>query len=194
MNFNTDFFFPLYIIFLAIWQDPRCRNHLQRKRLKGDYRLRYLTRLQNRLINRLRGRVHAQGFGFVTFESSTEADRAREKLNGTIVEGRKIEVVENVRECTVHYKGVLSVILNPYFHAALPPQVNNATARVVTKKPQTPLVNGDISSENFLFLPPVSIQLFLSDNQLTLIFLIRSVRMEAQPYDGSHVRTRTLHR
>lgn len=35
-----------------------------------------------------------QGFGFVTFESATEADRAREKLNGTIVEGRKIEVRE----------------------------------------------------------------------------------------------------
>lgn len=33
-----------------------------------------------------------QGFGFVTFESAAEADRAREKLNGTIVEGRKIEV------------------------------------------------------------------------------------------------------
>ncbi|XP_028836811.1 RNA binding protein fox-1 homolog 1-like [Denticeps clupeoides] len=52
----------------------------------------------------------SKGFGFVTFESAAEADRAREKLNGTIVEGRKIEV-------------------------------NNATARVVTKKPQTPLVN-----------------------------------------------------
>uniref|UniRef100_A0A8C3GML3 RNA binding fox-1 homolog 3 n=2 Tax=Cairina moschata TaxID=8855 RepID=A0A8C3GML3_CAIMO len=34
----------------------------------------------------------SQGFGFVTFETSTDADRAREKLNGTIVEGRKIEV------------------------------------------------------------------------------------------------------
>uniref|UniRef100_A0A8C9QQI2 RNA binding protein fox-1 homolog n=1 Tax=Scleropages formosus TaxID=113540 RepID=A0A8C9QQI2_SCLFO len=52
----------------------------------------------------------SKGFGFVTFESAMDADRAREKLNGTIVEGRKIEV-------------------------------NNATARVVTKKPQTPLVN-----------------------------------------------------
>ncbi|XP_041964004.1 RNA binding protein fox-1 homolog 1-like isoform X2 [Alosa alosa] len=52
----------------------------------------------------------SKGFGFVTFESAMEADRAREKLNGTIVEGRKIEV-------------------------------NNATARVVTKKPQTPMVN-----------------------------------------------------
>lgn len=52
----------------------------------------------------------SKGFGFVTFESALEADRAREKLNGTIVEGRKIEV-------------------------------NNATARIVTKKPQTPLVN-----------------------------------------------------
>ncbi|XP_041088309.1 RNA binding protein fox-1 homolog 1-like isoform X1 [Polyodon spathula] len=52
----------------------------------------------------------SKGFGFVTFESSLEADSARDKLNGTIVEGRKIEV-------------------------------NNATARVVTKKPQPPLIN-----------------------------------------------------
>nr|XP_033815727.1 RNA binding protein fox-1 homolog 3-like isoform X3 [Geotrypetes seraphini] len=53
----------------------------------------------------------SKGFGFVTFENSADADRAREKLNGTIVEGRKIEV-------------------------------NNATARVVTKKPQPSVVNG----------------------------------------------------
>ena len=33
-----------------------------------------------------------QGFGFVTFANSVDADRAREKLNGTVVEGRKIEV------------------------------------------------------------------------------------------------------
>ncbi|XP_008111767.1 RNA binding protein fox-1 homolog 1-like isoform X3 [Anolis carolinensis] len=52
------------------------------------------------------------GFGFVTFENSQDADRAREKLNSSIVEGRKIEV-------------------------------NNATARLVTKKPPaTPVVNG----------------------------------------------------
>lgn len=33
-----------------------------------------------------------QGFGFVTFANSVDADRARDKLNGTVVEGRKIEV------------------------------------------------------------------------------------------------------
>lgn len=33
-----------------------------------------------------------QGFGFVTFASSADAERAREKLHGTVVEGRKIEV------------------------------------------------------------------------------------------------------
>ncbi|PAA69032.1 hypothetical protein BOX15_Mlig022557g1 [Macrostomum lignano] len=44
-----------------------------------------------------------QGFGFVTFAESADAEKAREKLNGTLVEGRKIEV-------------------------------NNATARVMTKK------------------------------------------------------------
>lgn len=49
----------------------------------------------------------SKGFGFVTFASSSDADRAREQLNGTIVEGRKIEV-------------------------------NNATARVQSKKPLVP--------------------------------------------------------
>jgi RNA binding protein fox-1 len=44
-----------------------------------------------------------QGFGFVTFANSTDAERAREKMNGAVVEGRKIEI-------------------------------NNATARVMTKK------------------------------------------------------------
>lgn len=34
----------------------------------------------------------SQGFGFVTFENSTDAEKAREKLHGTLVEGRKIEV------------------------------------------------------------------------------------------------------
>uniref|UniRef100_A0A0B6ZT26 RRM domain-containing protein n=1 Tax=Arion vulgaris TaxID=1028688 RepID=A0A0B6ZT26_9EUPU len=34
----------------------------------------------------------SKGFGFVTFANSSDADRAREKLNGTVVEGRKIEV------------------------------------------------------------------------------------------------------
>ncbi|XP_049863477.1 RNA binding protein fox-1 homolog 3-like isoform X33 [Schistocerca gregaria] len=45
----------------------------------------------------------SKGFGFVTFANSADADRARERLHGTVVEGRKIEV-------------------------------NNATARVQTKK------------------------------------------------------------
>jgi len=34
-----------------------------------------------------------QGFGFVTFAKCCDADRAREHLNGTVVEGRKIEVI-----------------------------------------------------------------------------------------------------
>ncbi|XP_022905530.1 RNA binding protein fox-1 homolog 3 isoform X2 [Onthophagus taurus] len=46
----------------------------------------------------------SKGFGFVTFANSSDAERARDRLHGTVVEGRKIEV-------------------------------NNATARVQTKKP-----------------------------------------------------------
>merc|ERR550519_2238276 len=54
----------------------------------------------------------SKGFGFVTFSSSVEADRAREELHGSVVEGRKVEV-------------------------------NNATARVQTKKPPAlPTVGG----------------------------------------------------
>lgn len=80
-----------------------------------------------------------QGFGFVTFENATEADRAREKLNGTIVEGRKIEV-RDVQPVGSGEDPPSGALLSA-------PQVNNATARVVTKKPQTPLVNGELSGE-----------------------------------------------
>lgn len=34
----------------------------------------------------------SKGFGFVTFETSADAENAREHLHGTIVEGRKVEV------------------------------------------------------------------------------------------------------
>ncbi|XP_064478392.1 RNA binding protein fox-1 homolog 2-like isoform X2 [Ornithodoros turicata] len=57
----------------------------------------------------------SKGFGFVTFATNADADRAREQLNGTVVEGRKIEV-------------------------------NNATARVQTKKTPT-IPNGHSLSE-----------------------------------------------
>ena len=46
----------------------------------------------------------SKGFGFVTFQNSTDADNARAELHGSVVDGRKVEV-------------------------------NNATARVQTKKP-----------------------------------------------------------
>lgn len=36
--------------------------------------------------------VHLQGFGFVTFAVGSDADNARDNLNGVVVEGRTIEV------------------------------------------------------------------------------------------------------
>ncbi|XP_077291871.1 RNA-binding Fox protein 1 isoform X8 [Arctopsyche grandis] len=63
----------------------------------------YGTILDVEIIFNERG---SKGFGFVTFANSGDAERARERLHGTVVEGRKIEV-------------------------------NNATARVQTKKPTT---------------------------------------------------------
>ncbi|XP_055310826.1 RNA binding protein fox-1 homolog 2-like isoform X13 [Sitodiplosis mosellana] len=66
----------------------------------------YGTILDVEIIFNERG---SKGFGFVTFANSSDAERARERINGTMVEGRKIEV-------------------------------NNATARVQTKKTPTPIV------------------------------------------------------
>lgn len=64
----------------------------------------------------------SKGFGFVTFAKGIEADKAREELHGTIVEGRKIEV-------------------------------NNATARVQTKKPASVNAGGLTSSAAAIVTP-----------------------------------------
>ncbi|MED6233610.1 hypothetical protein ATANTOWER_013998 [Ataeniobius toweri] len=40
-----------------------------------------------------------KGFGFVTFETSADAEKAREKLHGTLVEGRKIESISKQSGC-----------------------------------------------------------------------------------------------
>uniref|UniRef100_A0ABM5F0P1 RNA binding protein fox-1 homolog 1 n=1 Tax=Pogona vitticeps TaxID=103695 RepID=A0ABM5F0P1_9SAUR len=51
----------------------------------------------------------SKGFGFVTFENSADAERAREKLHGTVVEGRKIEVNNATARVMTNKKTV-----NPY--------------------------------------------------------------------------------
>uniref|UniRef100_A0AAY4AHC0 RNA binding protein fox-1 homolog 3 n=1 Tax=Denticeps clupeoides TaxID=299321 RepID=A0AAY4AHC0_9TELE len=57
----------------------------------------------------------SKGFGFVTFETSADADRAREKLNGTIVEGRKIEVNNATARVMTNKK-----VANPYTNGKSP--------------------------------------------------------------------------
>ncbi|KAK2714819.1 hypothetical protein QYM36_009130 [Artemia franciscana] len=69
----------------------------------------------------------SKGFGFVTFANSSDADKAREKLHGTVVEGRKIEV-------------------------------NNATARVQSKKPATAVPSDLANLEAAMALRGVAIQ------------------------------------
>ncbi|KAL4702516.1 hypothetical protein ACJJTC_001401 [Scirpophaga incertulas] len=61
------------------FRDPDLRN------MFGQYG----TILDVEIIFNERG---SKGFGFVTFANSGDAERARERLHGTVVEGRKIEV------------------------------------------------------------------------------------------------------
>eukprot|EP00063_Salmo_salar_P073799 XP_014048634.1 PREDICTED: RNA binding protein fox-1 homolog 2-like [Salmo salar] len=137
-----------------------------------------------------------QGFGFVTFETSADAEKARERLHGTLVEGRKIEV-NNATARVMTNKKMVSPYPNGEALSTLPygwklspmvqamygpelyaehfncmtkippnnpppthngpnvvltvppptPQVNNATARVMTnKKMVSPYPNGEALS------------------------------------------------
>ena len=57
-----------------------------------------------------------QGFGFVTFANSADADRARERLHGTVVEGRKIEVCMNILILIYIYTYIYICIHSPLIH------------------------------------------------------------------------------
>ncbi|XP_078718013.1 RNA binding protein fox-1 homolog 3-like isoform X3 [Lampetra fluviatilis] len=83
----------------------------------------------------------SKGFGFVTFENSGDAERAREKLHGSIVEGRKIEVnnatarvMTNKKPINPYANGwklnpVVSAVYGPEIYAAgLPYAVTAGTA------------------------------------------------------------------
>ncbi|XP_065205339.1 RNA binding protein fox-1 homolog 2-like isoform X1 [Planococcus citri] len=73
------------------------------------------------IIFNMRG---SKGFGFVTFANSADADAAREKLHGSMVEGRKIEV-------------------------------NNATARIQSKKFNQQNQNGQVSTSPSIITPQI---------------------------------------
>ncbi|XP_060724746.1 RNA binding protein fox-1 homolog 2 isoform X2 [Tachysurus vachellii] len=61
----------------------------------------------------------SKGFGFVTFENSSDAEKARERLHGTIVEGRKIEV-NNATARVMTNKKLVSPYANGEGLSALP--------------------------------------------------------------------------
>ncbi|XP_034045271.1 RNA binding protein fox-1 homolog 2-like isoform X2 [Thalassophryne amazonica] len=71
----------------------------------------------------------SKGFGFVTFDSSADAERAREKLHGTLVEGRKIEVnnatarVMTNKKITTPYSNGEGLAALPYAGWKLSPMV-----------------------------------------------------------------------
>ncbi|XP_047434092.1 RNA binding protein fox-1 homolog 2 isoform X5 [Mugil cephalus] len=71
----------------------------------------------------------SKGFGFVTFEASADAERAREKLHGTLVEGRKIEVnnatarVMTNKKMTTPYSNGEGLAALPYAGWKLSPMV-----------------------------------------------------------------------
>ena len=55
----------------------------------------------------------SKGFGFVTFANSSDADRAREHLQATVVEGRKIEVSFEIVCCCSESATNISIIIWP---------------------------------------------------------------------------------
>lgn len=98
----------------AIRQNPRRGDHFQREGIQGGTFERVILKCPRKnelgksltsisLLSLSPSFFHfprllcLQGFGFVTFETSADAERAREKLHGTLVEGRKIEVTHHPR-------------------------------------------------------------------------------------------------
>ncbi len=120
-------------------------------------------------ISRLNSNICFQGFGFVTFANASDADRAREQLHATVVEGRKIEVrkrkISHIKNriiwmCFARTFRISTVLpslpmLSIFFclknegiyNILCFAQVNNATARVQTKKPSS-IPNGESTSRN----------------------------------------------
>ncbi|CAF3908710.1 unnamed protein product [Rotaria sp. Silwood2] len=78
----------------------------------------------------------SKGFGFVTFASSDDADAAREKLHGAIIEGRKIEVNMATARSQPKLKPVLanpySVMINARQRPTLIPATSTAGLRTAT--------------------------------------------------------------
>uniref|UniRef100_A0A8C7GLD5 RNA binding protein fox-1 homolog 3 n=1 Tax=Oncorhynchus kisutch TaxID=8019 RepID=A0A8C7GLD5_ONCKI len=58
----------------------------------------------------------SKGFGFVTFETSADADRAREKLNGTIVNNATARVMTNKKVSNPYTNGKLDWCIGAVFH------------------------------------------------------------------------------
>ncbi|XP_050764231.1 RNA binding protein fox-1 homolog 3 isoform X4 [Gymnogyps californianus] len=99
----------------------------------------------------------SKGFGFVTFETSTDADRAREKLNGTIVEGRKIEVNNATARVMTNKKAANPYTngwkLNPVVGAVYGPEFYAGNVRLGSAPPRVPLNIGSAPS-HVCPLPP----------------------------------------
>lgn len=56
-----------------------------------------------------------QGFGFVTFGNSADADEAREHLHGTVVEGRKIEVCMQILMLYIYIYITFNLFVYTYY-------------------------------------------------------------------------------
>uniref|UniRef100_A0A4W5PEL6 RNA binding protein fox-1 homolog 2 n=1 Tax=Hucho hucho TaxID=62062 RepID=A0A4W5PEL6_9TELE len=77
----------------------------------------------------------SKGFGFVTFETSADAEKARERLHGTLVEGRKIEVNNATARVMTNKK-----MVSPYPNGELSPMVQAMYGpELYAGKPRLPL-------------------------------------------------------
>ncbi|CAM9402396.1 unnamed protein product [Lampetra planeri] len=100
----------------------------------------------------------SKGFGFVTFENSGDAERAREKLHGSIVEGRKIEVnnatarvMTNKKPINPYANGwklnpVVSAVYGPEIYAGEPLTISPAPSPMCRETFETACAEASSSS------------------------------------------------
>ncbi|XP_055338788.1 RNA binding protein fox-1 homolog 2-like isoform X2 [Paramacrobiotus metropolitanus] len=129
----------------------------------------------------------SKGFGFVTFQSASDADRAKDHLNGSVVDGRKIEVNDATAKTNTKAKPTSSSPYAARVHVVGSPIQRNRSsssllrtqpyqAALLSRNAQTLAAHGLYSAAGLYTDPYVLAGL----NQMTNLAAVASAR--ANPY------------